>query len=160
LRIFISVQNGRQHLLALQPASGRISSFRLDYLSEVELAEPYPDFDYIRSRLDKLQENMWGVNCISAKPGRVEFTVRAEPWEDYVISRLKREKRCGRVEALGDGLYRFSAELYDQREIVPWIKTFISRIVDVSFADKGEERRFKRELRQMRELYGIGGGER
>jgi len=154
LRIFVSVQNGRQHLLAFVPETGRISSFRLDYLSEVKAGEPYPDFDALRARLDLLQKNMWGVNCLSGSLERVEFTVRVAPNESYIVSRLQREKRCGRVEPVAEGLYRFSAELYDLREIFPWIRTFISRIVDISMSNKAEERLFKRELAAMREMYG------
>ena len=62
LRVFISVQNGRQHLLAYQPDFNSFKSFRIDYLSNVKIEETTPRFDELRASLDEMQTKMWGVN--------------------------------------------------------------------------------------------------
>ena len=62
LRIFISVQSGRQHLFAYLPEYNSFQSYRIDYLSNVKLEEPTPRFDELRAELDRMQTKMWGVS--------------------------------------------------------------------------------------------------
>ena len=164
LRIFISVQNGRQHLLAYQPDFNCIKSFRVDYLSNVKLEEPTPRFDELRAQLDQMQPKMWGVNTKRNRYGEehiehVEFTVHIEPDEKHIINRLEREKRVGTVEKIDDLTYRFSADVYDTMEMIPWIRTFICRIIKMNFSNRTAENQFKCDLEQMYKMYGLTGGE-
>ena len=147
LRVFISVQNGRQHLIAYQPAFNAIKSFRIDYLFDVKFEEPAPEFDELRAKLDEMQTKMWGVTAKRNRYGgesleHVDFTVKVADNEEYIIRRLYREKRCGQVEKLDDNTYRFTAELYDTSEIIPWIRTFICRITELNFSNKAFEKQF------------------
>lgn len=160
LRVFISVQNGRQHLLAYQPDFNVIKSFRVDYLSEVNLEEPAPRFDELRMALDDMQTKMWGVTAIRDRNSKnslehVDFTVKIEDWEEHIVRRLQREKRCGTVEKLDDNTYRFSADVFDTNEMIPWIRTFICRITELNFSNKVLEERFKKDIEQMYKIYGI-----
>ncbi len=161
LRVFISVQNGRQYLLAYHAEFNQITSFRIDHFSDVRLEEPTPRFDELRAMLDETQKFMWGVN-VSQKPRdrqlteHIEFTVAVEPHEDFIIARLEREKRVGRIDKIDDRTYRFSADVYDITETIPWIRTFICRITQLSFSNKMLERRFKQDIRAMYRMYGIG----
>ncbi|MDO5478188.1 MAG: WYL domain-containing protein, partial [Clostridia bacterium] len=159
LRVFISVQNGRQHLLAYQPDFNIIRSFRVDYLSNVKIEEKTPRFDELRAKLDSMQENMWGVTA-GRKSGtedleHVDFTVRIGEKEDHIIRRLEREKRVGQVDKLSDGMYRFSAEVYDTNEMIPWIRTFICRIIELNFSNKTLEKQFKDDIKAMYGIYGL-----
>ena len=159
LRIFISAQNGRQHLLAYQYASKCFVALRLDYLSRVKLEGVEPRFAELRRLLDDAETKMWGVNIKRGKFGdhleSVSFVIRINPGEEYIAKRLEREKRIGKVERLDDLTYRFSAEVYDTWEMVPWIRTFISKIVSMDFSNRTVENRFKADVRQMYEMYKI-----
>ncbi|MBQ9746282.1 MAG: WYL domain-containing transcriptional regulator [Clostridia bacterium] len=163
LRVFISVQSGRQHLLAYRPDFGCIGSFRIDYLSGVKTEEPVPNFDELRARLDAMQEKMWGVNTWrgrkASRPEHIEFTVQTNEGEEHIVRRLMREKRIGKVEKLGENVYRFCADVYDAEELTPWIRTFICRITDMKCSNRTVERRFKSDIEEMYRLYGIGEGE-
>ena len=164
LRIFISVQNGRQHLIAYQPSGNCINALRLDYISNVKIEEPTPRFDELRSMLDNMQGKMWGVMANYGRNGegkteRVEFTVKIGKGEEFIIKRLEREKRCGKVERIDDTTYRFTADVYDTNEMMPWIRTFICRIEKLNFSNRTQENRFKADLDEMYKMYGIGGGE-
>jgi hypothetical protein len=100
-----------------------------------------------------VKRNKWGVEHLE----HVEFTVRVEDHEDYIVGRLEREKRIGTVEKLDENTYRFSADVYDSSEMIPWIRTFICRIVKISFSNRSIEDLFKSDLKAMYEAYGIGG---
>ncbi len=161
LRIFISVQSGRQHLIAYQPDFNCIKSFRIDYLSNVKLEGVTPRFDELREQLGGMQDKMWGVNIKRNKYGaehleHVDFTIRVGYGEEHIIQRLEREKRVGKVEKIDDNTYRFTADVYDSGEMIPWIRTFICRIVQMNFSNRTAENMFKSDLEEMYRMYGIG----
>lgn len=160
LRIFISVQSGRQHLLAYLPEYNHFQAYRVDYLSNVRLKEPTPRFDELRGELDRMQSKMWGVSIQRHKWNEeslehVEFTLRVEDDEEFIVRRLEREKRIGTVEKLDGHTYRFSADVYDSSELIPWIRTFICRIVQMDFSHRSRENQFKEDLEAMYRMYGI-----
>ena len=160
LRVFISVQNGRQHLIAYLPEYNHFQSYRVDYLSNIKLEEVTPRFDELRSELDRMQGKMWGVSAKRNKWGEerlehVEFVVKVDEGEEFIIRRLEREKRVGRVEKIDDYTYRFVADVYDTSEMVPWIRTFICRIVQMNFSNRTLENQFMQDLDAMYKMYGI-----
>ncbi len=161
LRIFISVQTGRQHLVAYYPEYNIFQSYRVDYLSNIKLEEVTPRFDELRAALDGMQSKMWGVSVKRNKWGsehleHVEFTIKIEDGEDFIVRRLEREKRVGMVEKIDEHTYRFVADVYDTSEMVPWIRTFICRVVQMNFSNRTIENQFKRDLESMYRIYGIG----
>ena len=161
LRILISVQSGRQHLLAYLPDYNSFHPLRVDYLSNAKLEEPTPRFDELRAEIDRMQSKMWGVSIKRNKWSsdhleHVEFTIRIEPHEDYIINRLEREKRVGTVEKIDEDTYRFSADVYDSSEMIPWIRTFICRITKMNFSNLSVENQFKKDLESMYRMYKIG----
>ena len=160
LRVLISVQNGRQHLFAYLPEYNFFTSYRIDYLSNVKLEDPTPRFDELRAELDRMQSKMWGVSVKRNKWGNdhlehVEFTIKVEDNEEYIVKRLEREKRIGTVEKLDEHTYRFSADVYDTSEMIPWIRTFICRIDKMNFSNRTIENQFKKDLEAMYRMYGI-----
>ena len=160
LRVFISVQSGRQHLFAYLPEYNSFTSYRVDYLSNVKLEDPTPRFDELRTELDRMQGKMWGVSVKRNKWGiehleHVEFTVKVDDNEEYIIRRLEREKRVGTVEKLDENPYLFSADVYDSSEMIPWIRTFICRIVKMNFSNRSVENQFKKDLDAMYRMYDI-----
>ena len=159
LRIFISVQNGRQHLLGYRYDMKKICTFRIDYIADVKDEAAEPRFDALREELARRMKHMWGVNLRHDSDHEelehIEFVVRVNPDEMHIVSRLQREKRVGTVENIGEGKYRFSADVYDTTEIIPWIRTFFCRIVSFSFSNKAVEKHFIDDLKKMYEIYDV-----
>lgn len=161
LRIYISTQSGRQNLMAFGISSNEISPYRLDYITEVKIGERYANFDSLRDRQKILQKSMWGICCNPNKKRleKVEFVIRINDLEEYIFDRLEREKRCGTVERLDKHTARFRAEIYDSMEMLPWIRTFICRIMSMNFSNRSVENKFKIDIEKMYELYDISGGD-
>ena len=158
LKIYISAQNGRQFLLAYHEKAELINTYRLDYLSNIRIEnEICEEFYALRDELSSAERYMWGVSCKRniEKTEHVEFEIRVGDDEDFIIRRLEREKRCGRVEKLDENHYRFSADVFDTNEMLPWIRTFISRIIKINFANRIAENKFKSDIREMYRMYGI-----
>ncbi len=159
LQIFISVQSGRQYLAAWVPASKDIKTYRLDSILKVTIGEACEAYDGYRKQLEQRKEHMWGVVCKAEKKGtkHIEFCLCVNEDERHVYQRLLREKRCGKVEWVKVGVLKFSADVYDLQETIPWIRSFICRIVSMQTDDPLFEIAFKRDLAKMYNLYGIGG---
>lgn len=158
LKIYISAQNGRQYLMAYEEKTDKINSYRLDYLTDMQIEEKVClNFEHLRQKLNDSEKYMWGVSfwCKDEKLERVEFDIFVQDDEDYIIRRLEREKRCGRVYKIDDKHYHFVAEVFDAREMFPWLRTFISRIVKINFSNNETEKLFKDDLKKMYEIYEI-----
>ncbi len=171
LKIMISAQNGRQYLMAYVSRFKRITSYRLDNIVSVKTCSVNNkrkitesenlDYDILQEKLKGMLPHIWGVSTQGSSGERmehVEFTIRYAEYEQYIPRRMEREKRCGTLEYLEGNKIRFSADVYDAEELVPWIRTFICRITDISFSDKKLEEKFKNDIMKMYALYGLEGG--
>ena len=163
LKIRASVQDGKQYLIAYQPDFNCIKSFRIDYLSNVKIEEPTPRFDELKEMLNDMECKMWGATCRGSLSREehlehVEFTIKIEQGEDHIVRRLHREKRIGKVEKIDDFNYRFSADVYELSELIPWIRTFICRITSLKLSNKMVEKKFKQDIKEMYKIYGIESG--
>ncbi len=156
LQIFISSQNGRQYAMSWCPQTKEIVAYRLDYIIEVTEMELCAEFSLYRARLEEEKKYAWGVMFRrDGKREHISFTLQLERGEEYIYRRLLREKRCGEVEEAGENRYRFSAEVYDVNEMIPWIRTFIGRIIEFKSSQPKVAERFKRDLNATYRMYGI-----
>ena len=64
------------------------------------------------------------------------------------------------MEKLDENRYRYSADVIDTTEMLPWIRTFICRITKLSFSNRTVENGFKADIRKMYEMYGVSGGDK
>jgi len=158
LKIYIGAQSGRQYLMAYDKDHQRLVSRRLDQIAEVAMGEEAPDFGLRRKMLNDAAAHMWGVNCFrrGGQTHRVEFTIFVDDNEEYILGRLMRECRCGKVFPLDAHHYRFVADVYDAQEMIPWIRTYICRIIDLHISYRQMENQFRQDLEEMYQMYHIG----
>lgn len=158
LKIYISTQSGRQYLLGYYYRGRRMTFFRLDAIKKVETGGQEKRFDTYLECQAKFDRHLWGVSSgAELSLDHIEMTVRAGPGEDFIVQRLEREKRHGTVEILETGVCRFTADVYDASELMPWLRTFIGRIVDLKCSNHFVTDTFSEDLRRMSALYGGGG---
>lgn len=134
LKILVSVQNGRQYLMAYSKKYEYLISLRLDLVESVSLKEECPQFEEYLAFFQQAKKKIWGVSFGKLRQTTTEtvtFTIRFEKYEAHIYQRLLREKRLGTVELLDSCTARFSAEVYDSAELLPWIRTFICRITAI-----------------------------
>jgi predicted DNA-binding transcriptional regulator YafY len=156
LKIYISVQNARRYLLAYDYRFKKTVFHRLDSIRDVTMKEYEPDFEKYRSNAEGFKKTLWGV-AVSKKDAlyRVEMDIRVEHGEEYILERLKREKRNGKIETLNENTYCFTAEVRDAAELLPWIRTFIGRIVGFRSDNEYAEKTFRDDLKTMEQMYGV-----
>ena len=112
------------------------------------------DYDSVLKQYEAFRKHLWGVSF-----GRhystihMEVDVRAGAGEEFIVERLRREKRCGQVMQVSEDTWRYSADVYDTLEMLPWIRTFTGRIARLVSDDGELEERFYEDLGRMRRMY-------
>ncbi|MBR4205574.1 MAG: WYL domain-containing transcriptional regulator [Clostridia bacterium] len=162
LGIMISAQSGRQYLMAHVPRFRQITSFRLDSILSVKADEICEWYDDLKARFERMRSHIWGVSTHNESGENleyVEFTVCWRDDETHIPERLEREKRGGSVERLDGNRCRFSVWVYDSRELIPWMRSFLCRITEFRFSNQVLEEQFAADIREMYALYGITGEE-
>ena len=156
LMIYVSVQTGRRYLIAQGKSKYRFSVYRLDYIKSVKILEPDENFDQLKQTLESCFETSFSTTLIrEGKPEHFEMTLFVnEQTEDYIIKRLEREGRGGKVEKLRKNVYKYTNDVFDTNELTTWIKTFIGRVVELSGDNKKVINLFYDDIRKMAEMYG------
>lgn len=155
VKIYVSTQTGRQYLLAYLFPRKRFKFFRMDNIRRVKTGELEEQAEEIGALYEKLKVNLWGVSLKEElTPDHIEMTVHVGKGEEYILDRLEREKRCGHIEVIDDETYKFVADVCDAAETVPWLRTFIGRVVKLECSNKAAKNRFYEDLEAMRKLYG------
>lgn len=155
LKIFVSTQGGRQYLLCHHFRFRKLMFFRTDYIHSIELLDPEPNHEKYAAGFQKFRSHLWGTSGGAGfHVDHLEMIVSYGPNEDFIPKRLEREKRNGTVELLDDHTCRYSTDVYDASELIPWLRTFIGRIVKLECSDNTVVERFWSDFEKMAELYG------
>ncbi len=158
LKIYSSTEAGRRYLLGYHYRGRQMSFYRLDAIQKVTPGRGEKKFSLYLEEWGRFDGHLWGV---SANPeGRLdhlEMTLHIGPGEDFLLQRLEREKRHGRVAMLDGQTCRFSADVYDAAEMLPWLRTFTGRITELRCSRQEVVDTFYADLRRMEAMYGGDG---
>ena len=155
IKIYVSTQSGRQYLLSYHYRLKRPMFFRIDNIRRVKHGAVETNLKKYTGFYDKFTDNLWGVSTGSGYSlDHVEITVHIGRNEGFILDRLEREKRCGCVTAIDEFTYQYSADVYDASEMLPWLRTFIGRIVSFECSNEFARKRFYEDLERMRAMYG------
>ena len=158
LRVYSSTQTGRQYVLGYHYRGKHMTFYRVDAVRRVGILNVEKKIDVYEGYFTKFREHLWGVSVgAEHELDHIEMTLRVWPGEGYIVQRLEREKRCGTVEMLDDHTCRFSADVYDAYEMLPWLRTFIGRIVALQCSNRAVVDTFYADLEQMTRQYGGDG---
>ena len=159
MRIYVSTQSGRRYLIAWNMELNQISICRLDYIENVtQLNESYSNKE-LEEKL-KATQYLWGVSYNGQKrTEHFEMRIFVDDGEEYIVNRLKRERRQGVLKKIDNNIYKYEVNVYDALELLPWIRTFIGRIVDIKCSNEEFVSRFKEDFELTMKLYEQGGDE-
>ena len=159
LKVYCSTATGRNYLLAGRGKGKRPQLFRLDRMEKAAQGETDPEWAEREKEGKQFIRYLWGIGAGSGKKSRldhVELDLYAGPEESYIPERLLREKRQGKVVQVSPTVWRFSIDVYDAREMLPWLRTFLGRILRLECSDPRVTRRFWKDLDRLRALYEEG----
>lgn len=157
LQIFTSTRSGRRFLCGYICKSKRFTCFRLDAIKNITPLGQADEYDFLVKKLIQNRPHLWGVSFQGPEGHHLDtLTMRIqvkEPKELYIVDRLRREGRGGVVTRLEPDIYKYEIEVFDCNEMLPWIRTFIGRILSLECTAKSVEQRFYHDLQMMYQLY-------
>lgn len=155
LKILCSTQTGRRYVCMHHTKTKRLSNCRLDSIRQVELLNEDRAYTTHSADLQKNCRHCWGVSFGETRGLETAVMVVSadEEREAYIINRLEREGRGGTVTRIAPGMYQYEKTCFDCNELLPWIKTFIGRIVSFSCSNPMITKKLHRDLERMASLY-------
>ena len=158
LRFLISVQGGRRYLAAFSLRSNAILSFRLDYIKSVKLLEVCDEYHAQEEQLNEILSNTWGASFGKGKNlEHLTMLLDIGSKEGFIIHRILREGRNGTLTKVDETTYRYEISVYDTTEMIPWLRTFIGRILFLECSNKAVLRTFYQDLKELYSIYGGDG---
>lgn len=154
LFIIAGTRTGRRYLAHFSLRRRRYGTMRLDYIREVECGEAAKGFDEIRAEYLRLRENSFSLVHRQQELKNVRMVLRIDEREEaYVLERLCREGRHGVVTRLAEDTFEYAIDVTDTWEMMPWLRTFIGRIVSIEGTEAAVIAQFKRDIEAMARLY-------
>ena len=156
LQIRVGNRNGREHLMFYDPIRHCYSALRIEfivgityYYEEIVInaLSGKNDNETIQREIENSRDGLkylWGVATpslpetkqennakIRIEPKHITMQIRCDPKKEYYIrNRLYRECRHGTVTELPEeDLLRFDIDVASPNELIPWIRSFYTRIV-------------------------------
>lgn len=159
LKIMTSTRTGRRFLCIYLNQSKRFTCIRMDSIKNIQLLESGDNYAKLREQLEKCYPYLWGVSFDGSGRTHIEhikITLEiAEGREDYIIERLQREGKGGIITRIEPNIYTYETEVFDTNEMLPWIRTFTGRILNLECSSNHVKHTFLNDLEKMYELYNI-----
>lgn len=157
LSLLISTRTGRRYLCFYQPDTRRLHSARLDAIKSVNIENHCDNYAALKEMEMKNRANLWGVSFQNADNTRlqhIKITLDInEATENYILNRLEREGKTGTITRTAPNTFTYENDVFDVNEMIPWIRTFIGRIIDTESDCPQLKGMFKRDLRAMYKMY-------
>lgn len=153
-KLYVSTQGGRNYLFCMDADNLRPYSLRVDYIQKGKVGEVCADYDRLLKVCERAGEHMWGVSCAKYRRyEHIEMDILVGPDEAFIVRRLEREKRCGTISKVDEETYRFSADVLDAYEMMPWIRTFFGRIKAIRCDNEDVKNQLKIDMVKMLKQY-------
>lgn len=153
-KLYVSTQGGRNYLFCMDADNLRPYSLRVDYIQKGKVGEVCVDYDRLLKVCERAGEHMWGVSCAKYRRyEHIEMDILVGTDEAFIVRRLEREKRCGTVSKVDEETYRFSADVLDAYEMMPWIRTFFGRIKAIRCDNEDVKNQLKIDMVKMLKQY-------
>ena len=153
-KLYVSTQGGRNYLFCMDADNLRPYSLRVDYIQKGKAGEVCADYDRLLKVCERAGEHMWGVSCAKYRRyEHIEMDIYVGTDEAFIVRRLEREKRCGTVSKVDQETYRFSADVLDAYEMMPWIRTFFGRIKAIRCDNEDVKNQIKIDMVRMLKQY-------
>ena len=128
---------------------------RLDYIEKITVLDMAKTKDMLQQKAKKALQTRWGTSVAwQSATEHFEMTLFVdEQKEQFIIDRLKREKRFGTVKRVEKNTYCFSIDVTVTNEMMNWVKTFTGRIIHITGDNQAVIRRFYKDMYRMAQLY-------
>ncbi len=138
IKIIYDTVYARQYLYGFSEILDKFTISRIDRIKKVDIMGSVEE-EKLNEILQKVDvENMaWCTSNIDISKNtfvKVEFKFD-EKEESFILERIKREGRHGKITQLEEGRYLYEIEVTDPKEMIPWIRSFGERAKIINSGD-------------------------
>ncbi len=155
LKIFVSTRTGRRYLIGMKASYNKLIALRLDYIKEVNQAGKCSEAKNYRNILKASLAHSFGTTLLqNGKTEHFEMLLSIdEEKEQFILERLKREGPGGTISRLRPNVFSYAIDVYSTVDMMPWVKSFIGRIIKLSGDNKLAINRFNSDIERLVKLY-------
>ncbi len=155
VKIFVSSQSGRRYVTIYNEWRKRFINYRLDSIKSVKVSDECEYYDSIKEDLEKNLNRCWGVSFGGTNRKEQLFLKLYidEKNEMHILRRREREGKGGEIIRIDKNIYLYSKDTFDVNEMMPWVKTFIGRIISFECTNKFVYNKFYNDMKRMQEMY-------
>ncbi|MDF2532811.1 MAG: hypothetical protein K0Q65_2392 [Clostridia bacterium] len=155
LKILVNTKTGRRYIAIYSMRNKKFSTIRLDYVKEVSVGDACTEYDSVCDAYQLSMTNSFSITSQHAeKLNNVRMLLSIdEATEQYVLERIKREGKHGMISKVDDNQFEYSIDVADTLEMVPWLRTFIGRILQIEGTENHVISQFKRDINSILSLY-------
>ncbi len=155
LKILSNTKTGRQYIAVYSVNKNKFSTVRLDYIKDISLGDIYSEYDSVKTEYELRSKNAFSImHQVTEKPHNVRMLISIdENTEQYMLERLKREGKHGVIAKVSSNVFEYSIDVSDTLEMVPWLRTFIGRIIEIEGSETHVIAQFKRDINSMAAMY-------
>ena len=156
LQIFVSTQTGRRYLCVYFAPKRRFNCLRLDCIFKPKLLAVCPEYERYREKLRQNLPHCWGVS-FGGRSRMETLSMKLyinEACESHIIGRLQREGRGGELLRIRENIWLYTGSFFDTNEMLPWIKSFTGRILDLQCTNQAVLDKVTADLETMYQMYG------
>lgn len=155
LMVLSNTRTGRRYVGIYSTRKNKYSTVRVDYIKDVDIGDIQPEYDSIKDKYSILMKNTFSIMNKSAEGlqnVRMLLSID-EATEQYMINRIKREGRHGVLNWVDNNVFEYTINVADTLEMVPWLRTFIGRIINIEGTETGIISQFKKDIETMMSMY-------
>ena len=161
IQVRFSARDGRSYLIyytdeATEEKYRGFNIANFENIVSIKKSDKCANFDSLINDFKSIKTYLWGksIKFDKKKTEHVDFTIQYKDSELYVLKRLEREAFLGRIESNPDkNEATFSFELFDSRELIPWIRSYYGRIIQFQFENRELQQQVENEIEKMYAVY-------
>lgn len=155
LLVLSNTRTGRRYVGVYSLGKNKYSTIRLDSIKDVVLGDIHPEYDRIKIGYKSLMESSFSImHKTEENLQNIKILLSIdEETEKYVLLRIKREGRNGTLTRVYDNVFEYSIDVVDTLEMVPWLRTFTGRIINIEGTETRVITQFKKDIDAMMSMY-------
>ena len=158
IQVRYSTRDGRTYLIYYTnyPKYKGFNVENFENIVSVKKSEKCPYFNSLITEFESVKYNLWGksITINKKKTEHVDFTVQYKDSEVYILKRLQRESFSGCIKNnVNNKEATFSFELFDSKELIPWIRSYFGRITHFNFENVKLQLQLTSEIKKLYAMY-------
>lgn len=157
LKVVTNSRHGRRYIIIHNDKTNDFTNIRIDRIKSVKELNSCLDFEELLSKLSASSNTAWGISYNQSNELE-KLTIKLqinEINEIHILNRIRLEGKHGSLTHIGQNKFQYEIEVNDTYEMLPWIRTFMGRIIDIYGTNTKAINMFLNDINTLYDIYNI-----